>query len=98
MVSVGGVDVKFVIVNTNSFVRISGRNCDLEVGGKEVWTGGDIKRVDGCVLDHEAGLSGLEDEPGDEKNKKDDEAEDEEASAEATKASQATLIVAVTLF
>lgn len=87
MVSVAGVDVKFIIVNTNFVVRISGGNCDLEVGGKEVWTGGDFEGVDGCILDHEAGLFGLEDGPSDEKNNEDDETENEEAGAEATDAS-----------
>lgn len=77
LVPVGGVYVKFIVVNTNFVVRISRGNCDLEVGSEEVWTGGDFKAVDGCVLNHEAGLFRLEDGPSDEKNNEDDEAEDE---------------------
>lgn len=84
MVSVGGVDVKFIVINTNFVVRISRRYCDLEVGGEEVRTGGNFEVVYCGVLDNETGLFGLEDGPSDEKDHEDDEAEDEEASAEAT--------------
>lgn len=98
LVSVGSVDVKFVIVYADSAVGISRGDGDLEVGGEEVGTRGDFEGVDGGVLDHEAGLFGLEDGPSDEKDKKYDEAEDEEAGAEAAEASCATSAVAVALF
>lgn len=60
---VGSVNVEFVVVNTNFVIRVSGRDRNLEVGGEEVWNGGDVEGVEGGVLDYEAGFFGLEDGP-----------------------------------
>lgn len=64
---VGGKDVEFIVIYSNFVVGISRIYSDLEVGGEEIGNGGDVKSIDGGVLEDEAGFFGLQHSPDDEK-------------------------------
>lgn len=78
---VGGINMEFVIVNTDFVISVSRVDGNLDVGSEEVWGGGDVEGIKGGVLEDEVGFFGLEDGPYDEKYHDHDEGEDEEAGA-----------------
>lgn len=67
LASIGGKDVEFVVVNPDFAVGISRIYSDLEIGGEEIGNGGDVKSIDGSILEDEAGFFGLQHSPDDEK-------------------------------
>lgn len=68
LAAVRGVNVEFVVVNSDFGVRISRGNGYLDVGGEEA-RGRDVEGVDGGVLEDEVWFCWSEDEP----NEEDDE-------------------------
>lgn len=64
LASVGGVDVKFLVVDSNALHAVFGGHGDLHVAGEcEGLSLRDIEDVNGGVLEDEARLCGAENEP-----------------------------------
>lgn len=80
LVIVVAVDVELVVVDANPGIGVAADYGDLD-GGEQDVGGGDVEGEDGGILDGEAGLFGLEDDPDDEDHDEDEEGDDEECGA-----------------
>ena len=70
LASVGGVDVKFLVVDSNFAHAVFWGNSDLHAGGEGGRFGGwNVEGINGGVLEDEARLCGEEDDPDKEYNK-----------------------------
>lgn len=81
LVSVDGIDVEFVVVDSDSAVWVARGDSEEEIGGEETGDGG-VEGVDGDVLKEESGFGGTEDCPDDEDGEEDEEDEDADDCAD----------------
>ena len=70
----------------------------MDVGGEDVWRGGDVEGVYGGVLEDEFWFLGAEDGEDEEDDDEEDEVEDEKADAKAFEEPFAPAAVVVTHF
>ncbi|TYK04331.1 hypothetical protein E5676_scaffold21333G00010 [Cucumis melo var. makuwa] len=83
LVTVNGVDVEAVVIDSDLVVGVAGRDGDLDTGGDEV-SSGDIEEVDGGVLDDEFGLCRLKNGPNKEDCEEDEEEKNEDSGVDST--------------